>query len=848
MEKHDKRAFMLVFILLLFTVSILGNIRPSHAATTKIIVDPTNNTFAVGEFFNINVTIVDVTNLYGFDIRFWWDSTVLEYQSKLVYIPRDTKPNGILWSPYVKPIDVASKTAGTYRLVAGSQNPAPSFNSTASDGQVFRLRFKVLREGATWLHFTSTELSDRSTPPRAIPHVAEDGHFTTNLLNKAPLANFTFSPDTIYVGRTNVAFDGSASYDPDGGALLKYMWDFGDTTKENTTIPTAYHTYSSEGFFTVTLRVLDEENSYSPPFPNQKPLSVAKFCDLAVTNVTVSPQELAQGLNATINTKFRNVGDTNVTAATMKAYYNKTAIDPGDLSATNWEQIANQTISLHPVLNPWKPGENVSWTFNWNTTGVSSKAYYWIMLNITYSLPSDHNAANNVKLSESSILIGLPIARFTFYPSLPEENQMITFNASTSYDPDGIITKYHWDFGDGNTKTYIQGINLTDTTTHQYSTSGSYLVNLTVTDDDGLSNSTTKEVHVAIPPPVALFEYDPVFPVEGEEVAFNATDSHSPKGFSITKYHWDFGDGSPSVEETDPIVTHRYLSAGTYKINLTVTDQIGLAGSLIKSVVIARGSIEVEADVGAIHFAGENVEFYVLIKFLGTPISATDPIDAKLYYSGSYLATLTAQPVTVGLYRVPYTIPGAAASGTYTLLVQAKYYSMKGSTMRSFLISATLTEENAWLKEIKGNVITIVTRTGEIQLDLAQINATLLSIKGTVGIINSTLGEIVVPDLTSINATLTDIIIDSKGEILAQIDYFLGSSGTITATLEYVYATVVSIEGDVMTIQTEIGTVKTNVADVQATTTTPLYVASAFSVASTIIAAIALVLLRKKST
>jgi len=84
-----------------------------------------------------------------------------------------------------------------------------------------------------------------------------------------------------------------------------------------------------------------------------------------------------------------------------------------------------------------------------------------------------------------------PVASFTYSPQHPRVNETITFNASLSYDPDGTIVKYEWDFGDGNiTKTTHEIIK------HSYSEAGIYEVTLTVTDDEGAMNSTTKVITV----------------------------------------------------------------------------------------------------------------------------------------------------------------------------------------------------------------------------------------------------------------------------------------------------------------------------------------------------------------
>ena len=83
-----------------------------------------------------------------------------------------------------------------------------------------------------------------------------------------------------------------------------------------------------------------------------------------------------------------------------------------------------------------------------------------------------------------------PIASFTYSPENPVVNQVITFNASPSYDPDGNITNYEWDSGDGYDA-------MGKIVTHLYQTNGTYTVTLTVTDNKGATNTTSKTITVA---------------------------------------------------------------------------------------------------------------------------------------------------------------------------------------------------------------------------------------------------------------------------------------------------------------------------------------------------------------
>jgi len=60
----------------------------------------------------------------------------------------------------------------------------------------------------------------------------------------------------------------------------------------------------------------------------------------------------------------------------------------------------------------------------------------------------------------------------------------VSFNGGSSFDADGSIVSYLWNFGDGTTASGI-------TTGHTYPSPGNYLARLTVTDNQGASNSTT---------------------------------------------------------------------------------------------------------------------------------------------------------------------------------------------------------------------------------------------------------------------------------------------------------------------------------------------------------------------
>lgn len=178
-----------------------------------------------------------------------------------------------------------------------------------------------------------------------------------------------------------------------------------------------------------------------------------------------------------------------------------------------------------------------------------------------------------------------PVAMFTYLPSDPKVYDSLTFSASGSYDPDGFIFSYTWNFGDGNITSVSVPI-----VTHRFNTRGNYNVNLTVMDNRGSTNSTVKTITVTgIAPPVAAFTWTPQKPQAGESVLFDSSNS-TPNGGEIVLYIWDFGDGDTKVE-SEPHVTHVFQTFGNYTVVLNVTDSEGESGITINLISVTESPV-----------------------------------------------------------------------------------------------------------------------------------------------------------------------------------------------------------------------------------------------------------------
>ena len=201
-----------------------------------------------------------------------------------------------------------------------------------------------------------------------------------------------------------------------------------------------------------------------------------------------------------------------------------------------------------------------------------------------------------------------PTADFEFEPAEPLAGEPVSFDGTFSFDFDGTILAYAWDF-DGD------GANDASTPTAEFTfpAAGSYVVSLTVLDDGGNSDTVARTIVVLSPAPdvtpveiptpdtaptdetptdeiptpddetteppstlvtpLAEFAYSPAEPAPGEPALFNGLLSSDADG-SIVAYAWDF-DADGTIDATEPLAEFAFPAAGAYAVSLTVTDDAG---------------------------------------------------------------------------------------------------------------------------------------------------------------------------------------------------------------------------------------------------------------------------------
>lgn len=246
----------------------------------------------------------------------------------------------------------------------------------------------------------------------------------------------------------------------------------------------------------------------------------------------------------------------------------------------------NQDVSFNGSSSTVNNG-----TFNWDFgdgqtgTGVTTMHRYARggTFTVTLSVTSDARATSTSSRT-INVSTALPptTANFNFSPTTPSINQDVTFTATATAAGPGFPggggqvqgATYNWDFGDGSTGAGTS-------TTHRFTRAGTFAVTLRVTNDSGLTATTTRQVTVSgtLPAGSADFVFSPTDPHVGDVVFFNAALSSVTNG----SYSWDFGDGT-SGSGVAP--THSYSAPRTYAVTLTVTNDRGQTAATSKTVTV----------------------------------------------------------------------------------------------------------------------------------------------------------------------------------------------------------------------------------------------------------------------
>lgn len=325
--------------------------------------------------------------------------------------------------------------------------------------------------------------------------------FSFTSLAKSQTADFTYSTtDGLYCTPSDVQFTSTVSGNPVG-----YAWNFGNGTGSNG--PNPGTTYFSAGSFTVKLIVI-----------------------YAQTTVTVTKTVV---INPSINASIGY--DRNYIC--KPGVINLNAISNGSNNSYQWDfgdgsgiiNTASKTI-----------------THNFTKLGV-----YNIQLLVT-------SAAGCFDSNKTVITVkSLPITGAAKPASgcIPAN---VSFNATATIPKNSSITNYLWSFGDGSPNVSTA----TNSTSHNYPAVGSYTPKVTVTTNEGCTNTYDFGGVAYGTPPFNEIAYPVKSVICGSDAAVLVA-----KATNANSYHWNFGDGKTATV-TDTLTTHKYTTLGTKNIGV----------------------------------------------------------------------------------------------------------------------------------------------------------------------------------------------------------------------------------------------------------------------------------------
>jgi len=343
------------------------------------------------------------------------------------------------------------------------------------------------------------------------------------VVHEPPVADFSWSQP----GGQNCFIPGIPTQFNDmstitGGNLLNtWVWDFGDGVTGNTQNPV--HQYTHSGTFYVTLTVFDingcQNSTTKPVILGDKP--VASF------SYSITDCDLVCFTNTSIGSGV----------PVISWYW-----DFGDPAAG----VSNFSLLQNPCHNYFTPVTKT----------------YTVRLIVT-------NANGCSDTLDLPVTVSKPVPDFTTLN--PPCQGMSTQFHDLSVSTGNFIAAWSWDFGEPPPSAMQDPI-------HVFNFVGSHYVTLTVTNGNGCSAMTGKNINISYPPAADWdFDHPNCFPDSTHFHDFSVAQGSIP----VISYDWDFGDGTmPHATVKDPV--HKYAAAGTYAVTLTVVNANGCQDDIAK--------------------------------------------------------------------------------------------------------------------------------------------------------------------------------------------------------------------------------------------------------------------------
>jgi PKD repeat protein len=388
---------------------------------------------------------------------------------------------------------------------------------------------------------------------------------------------------TITLPANSVTLNGSASSDPNtGGSITAYQWKVlsGPAGSALSAATSATTTFSGlvHGVYSVQLTVT---NNYG-----------LTAMDTVLVTVNLAAPPPLQPLVA-------------------KAGADQSIQLPANSVALDGSGSTDPNTGAGPMSYQWKvlsgpagSAFSAGTSAKTNLTGLVAGTY---KVSLTVSDTLGLSGTDTVVITVAAAHLN-PVANagHSFSITLPVNSTTVDGSASSDPNTGGSITGYQWTVLSG-----PAGYTVANATSAQVSLSnlshGAYMVQLTVTDNFGLTNSTTIQIvvnnaAVVLQPLVAKAGADQSIQLPTSSVALDGSASTDPNaGGGPMSYQWSVLSGpagSSFSAATSAKTNLSGLAAGTYKVSLTVTDTLGLSGTDTVVITVAAAHLNPIANAG----------------------------------------------------------------------------------------------------------------------------------------------------------------------------------------------------------------------------------------------------------
>jgi gliding motility-associated-like protein len=491
---------------------------------------------------------------------------------------RDTMTKTAYIGVYAKPTVnfSASDTAGCYPL-----NVQFTDLSTAGSGNIVSWQWDF-GDGTGSTSQNPSHVYQQGTFSVVLRVTNDKGCSTTIIKNNyiraqfGTKAGFTFvNPNSCSVPVT-INFTNTST----GTGILSYNWSFGDGGTSVLQNPS--HTYSSNGSYTVTLLVTNNQgcsNTYTLTNAVSIGNNVAAF---------TTADSICQGANLAIlntstptpGTSFWTFGDGSFSVQTNPSkIYNTPGIYAiklvADFGACKDSTTKNITVLAKPTVSFAANATSscaAPFTVDFNSITSNATSYSWsfgdggtsILPNPshTYNTAGEYDVSvtvtNALGCSETITKVKyIKIKPLTLsFLNLPDSGcRPLTIVPIALINAVDGVASYNWNFGDGFTSTLANP-------SHTYNAVGTYTIKLIVTTNGGCVDSISAIVKVGTKPNVQ-FSATPTISCAYSPIVFTDLTVGGPPTF----WYWQFGDGSVSYDQNP---TYNYNDTGYFDVTLIV--------------------------------------------------------------------------------------------------------------------------------------------------------------------------------------------------------------------------------------------------------------------------------------